>query len=169
MQLLIIRHAIAEELTEGSKKTDEERELTSEGRKRMRRVAKQLSRMVRIGRLGSSPLVRARETAEIVADAQGKLEIGLVEALRPGSDPQGLVAWLESMAKEEVVAIVGHEPHLSTIATWFISGRGESHIELRKGGACLIEFQDAPQSGAGMLRWLLTPKQLRQIDPKRDK
>jgi phosphohistidine phosphatase len=164
MQLLIIRHAIAEDLPEGSTKTDERRALTSEGRKRMRQVAKALVRMVRIDRLGSSPLVRAMETAEIVAEAHGNVDIAMVEALRPGSDPEALVAWLDQAGHGNVAAVVGHEPHLSMLATWLISGRNESHIELKKGGACLIELADRPSAGCGRLLWLLTPKQLRGLD-----
>jgi phosphohistidine phosphatase SixA len=61
-----------------------------------------------------------------------------------------------------VVAIVGHEPSLSTFASWLISARPESHLVLKKGGACFLELP-AVEPGAGTLEWLLTPKQLRAL------
>ena len=59
--------------------------------------------------------------------------------------------------------VVGHEPHLSSLATWCMTDSDESSITLKKGGACLLEFEKRIAGGRGMLRWLLDSKMLRAI------
>lgn len=155
MHLLIIRHAIAED---GA--PDEARALTEKGRRRMRKIAAGLHEIVpTIDVLGTSPLVRARQTAEIVAD-EYRLKAEMVDELAPDAPLGRLREWISSHARG-LVAIVGHEPGLSTFASWLISARPESHLVLKKGGACLLELP-AVEPGAGTLEWLLTPKQLRR-------
>ena len=63
----------------------------------------------------------------------------------------------------DVVAVVGHEPHLGTLVTWLLSGRTDSHVVLKKGGACLVECNGAPGPATGRLHWLLTPAALRRM------
>src|SRR5947207_14525753 len=111
MNLLIIRHGKAEE-RKGllSLKRDVTRRLTKEGRKEMRKAAKGLREIApKIDVLASSPLVRARETADIVADEMGIDEIVEETLLSPGSDKNALTAWLRGHAPDATVAIVGHE------------------------------------------------------------
>jgi phosphohistidine phosphatase len=156
MQLLIIRHGIAEDGT-----PDEERALTDKGRRRMRKIAAGLRRIVpSLEALATSPLVRARQTADIVAH-QYDLKPEIVAELAPAAPLGRLREWLAAHA-HGVVAIVGHEPGLSTFASWLISARPESHLVLKKGGACLIDL-NALEPGVGTLEWLLTPKQLRAL------
>ena len=59
-----------------------------------------------------------------------------------------------------VVAIVGHDPHLSRLVTWLISGVDSPNVVLKKGGCALLDFDHEIDAGAGALRWLLTPSQL---------
>src|SRR5205814_8993182 len=113
--------------------------------------------------LASSPLVRARETAEIVANVMGLEGIAQETLLSPGSDTNALIAWLRGHAAGATVAIVGHEPDLSAFAALAI-GAKETALELKKGACCLIEFKNAPAAGDGMLLWLLQPGQLRKLD-----
>jgi phosphohistidine phosphatase len=61
------------------------------------------------------------------------------------------------------VAIVGHEPHLSGLVTWLMTGQIDSRLELKKGAACLLRFERAPGEGEATLRWALTPSQLRDL------
>jgi|SRR5438105_2702890 len=171
MNLLVIRHAIAEDKEEFAKtgRNDDLRPLTEAGRSKMRRGAQGLRTAVgRVTLLASSPLVRARETAEIVATGLGVARVEMVEALRPDRSYDELLAWLRSMTlpndeEDRTVAVVGHEPHLSGLVTWLLTGVDESRIELKKGAACLLHFDGEPGKGEATLRWSLTPSQLRDL------
>lgn len=167
MKLLIIRHAKAEgrPTTGLFKKKDASRRLTDEGRKIMRKIAKALREIApAIDTLVSSPLVRARETADIVADVFGIKNVFEQPLLAPEGDKQALINWLKEQPVEKTLAIVGHEPHLSSFASLLISGKDEALLVLKKGASCLIEFNDTPAPGAGKLLWLLQPAQLKKID-----
>jgi len=109
--------------------------------------------------------LRAQQTAEIVAKAYGDVSVSTVQALTPGSNPSGLVDWLGEgeHASAEVVAIVGHEPHLGMLVTWLMTEARDSRVEMSKGGAALLEFSSRVTAGSGTLQWLLTGSQLRQI------
>jgi len=61
------------------------------------------------------------------------------------------------------VAVVGHEPYLAFLAGWLLTGRHESFVELKKGGACLLEFDDPPAAGNATLVWSIAPAQLRTL------
>ncbi len=168
MQLLVIRHAIAEDRDEfaASGRDDRERPLTDEGREKMRRGAEALRRLVpKLDLLASSPYTRACETAELVAAAYDRRpnEIKLVESLTPESPLERFQSWVQRQSKAGVIAIVGHEPQLGLLVTWLMSGLRESRVELRKGGACLLDFDGQPGPGVGVMRWLLTAGQLRQL------
>ncbi|MBV6522088.1 MAG: hypothetical protein MNPFHGCM_02233 [Gemmatimonadaceae bacterium] len=166
MQLLLIRHAIAEERTEfaATGKRDAERPLTAFGRRRMVRNARGLRRVVsRIDLIVSSPYVRARQTARIVADTLGMEAIALSEALAPDRHPKEILSWLAERDAGSAIAAVGHEPHLSRLLQWSMAQQTESHAVLRKGGVCLLEFEGAVRPGVAVLQWLLTPRQLRLI------
>jgi phosphohistidine phosphatase len=165
MQLLVIRHAIAEtrEQFASTGQDDSLRPLTKEGRKRMALVAKGLRRVVgEIDLLATSPLVRAAETAAIVAREYDDLTPVPVDALAPESKPTAFVSWLRQQ-DGEVVAVVGHEPHLGTLVTWLLTGIAEPRVPLRKGGACLLDFAGRPARSGATLRWSLTPSLLRRI------
>ena len=166
MQLLIIRHAIAEdrEVFAGTGQDDALRPLTDRGRRRMRLAARGLRTVVRrIDLLASSPLVRARQTADIVAQQYLKVERVEVEALIPETPPEQFLTWVVGQAERDVVAAVGHEPSLSAIVTWLLAGRQGSLIDLKKGAACLVDFPGPMAAGRGVLQWALTPTQLRSL------
>jgi phosphohistidine phosphatase len=168
VKLLIIRHAIAEDKEEWAKtgKTDDLRPLTADGHRKMVRVARGLRRVIgSIDLLAASPLVRAQQTAAIVAAEYGKLPIETTAVLMPETDLGEFVDWAEERGEHEVVAVVGHEPHLGELATWLLTGADESHIELKKGAACLVEFEEGPKKCEGRLLWLLTPSHLRELAP----
>jgi phosphohistidine phosphatase len=165
MNLLVIRHAIAEDkdafATTGA--DDSARPLTKQGRKRMKEVVRGLRWVVpTIDVLASSPFVRAMQTAEIVAqgyDGPAPIE---VTSLVPGGRADEFVTWLVGQGGDVTVAIVGHEPSLGQLASGLLAAK--SHfIEFRKGGACLITWPGVPAAASGQLRWLLEPKQLRRL------
>ncbi len=167
MELLLIRHAISEEreaYAASGKKDDTLRPLTSEGRRKMRQAARGLlTRVPALDLLASSPLTRARQTADIVAKAYGGIDITEIPQLKPEQGPDAFGAWLRGHASKGVVAAVGHEPLVGRIVSHLVTGRAYSIIELKKGGACLVAFPDRVEPGAGLLRWALTPGQLRDL------
>ena len=164
MQLLVIRHAIAEDREAFAKtgQPDSERPLTDDGRRRMRRSARGLFRAgARPDVLATSPYARAAETAHIVAHTLGIKSIEIVDALRPEHPPHDLVPWLSRHADGVVAGVVGHEPHLGVLITWLVSGRAESNVVLKKGGAALLDLGKRAEPGKAVLQWLLAPAHLR--------
>jgi len=169
MQLLVIRHAIAEDKDAFAKtgRPDSERPLTKHGRKVMSRVVHGLGRLVKsVDVLAASPLVRAAQTAAIVAKEYGGISVSTVPALAPQSAPAAFAAWLRTLHTVEVVAAVGHEPHLGTLITWLISGLRDSHVTLEKGGVCMLEIDRQPGARCATLAWLLPPDVLAQLAKK---
>jgi phosphohistidine phosphatase len=157
-ELLLIRHGIA--VVRGSTATDEERALTSEGRARTRKVLQQLKRLdLKCGPLVSSPLVRARQTAELALELGLGDSLSFSDSLAPGHDPLQLLAELLENPWERL-GIVGHEPDLSQLASYLI-GCQTLGIQLKKAGVALLQL-DEPllQAGSSQLRLLLSPKVL---------
>ena len=164
MRVLIVRHALAgtREAFAHSGQPDAERPVTAEGKKKMRRAARGLRRLAPdIDRLVTSPYRRAAQTARIVARAYGRLEPVTLEHLVPDVEPPVVARWLRAQRGVGTVALVGHEPQLSTLASYLLTKNSEPILELEKGAACAI---DLPAAGrAGSLVWLLTAKQLRAL------
>ena len=167
MELLVIRHGVAEE-REAFAETGEDdslRPLTKEGRWKMEQVAKGLRRTLpSLDLIATSPFKRAEQTAKIVADSYRKAEIERLDALTPDARPQAFMSWLRERESGDRVAAVGHEPHLGLLVSWMLTGEAiEGRIALRKGGACLVEFDDRPRAGKARLVWSLPPSILRRI------
>ena len=162
VQLYLIRHAQAED--RGDKWPDDaKRPLTEQGMSRLRRSARGLVRLgVSIDVVLTSPLVRTRQTAEIVAGAfSPRPSVVNVEALAPGGTPSALAAELEKHSRRSRILIVGHEPGIGELAAWLVGMRHP--IEFKKGAVCRIDVDSLPPRGAGNLRWLMTPKILRSL------
>jgi phosphohistidine phosphatase len=166
MNLLVMRHAIAEDraLYAQAHADDAGRPLTPDGVRKMRKVASGLRAVLpKVDLLASSPLTRAIQTAEIVAEAYGRPAPAVVPVLAPAQPLEAAAAWLERQRRHEVVAVVGHEPSLSRLVSWLLSGGERSFLEMKKGAACLLTFEDTVAAGAATLRWALTPSQLRRL------
>jgi phosphohistidine phosphatase len=166
MELLVVRHAIAEDREAFARtgRPDEERPLTDAGRKKFEKGARGLLSLVpAIDLLASSPLVRAEQTAGILTGAYGRMTTMRVEELAPASRPAELLPWLQAQRGRSTVAVVGHEPHLSALVEHLLVGKSTGFLALKKGGACLLSFARAPAAGGAELRWLLTAGQLRQL------
>lgn len=167
MRILIIRHGVAEEAEAGSglkAQEDALRELTKDGRRKMRKAAKALNRVVpSLDLIASSPLLRACQTAEVVASAFGGVRVVQIAALSPRKPPAQLLDWINAHPPESTLALVGHEPHLSTFLCWILTGLQESFIVLKKGGAALIDTSTPVAAGRGKLLWVMKPSQLRKI------
>jgi len=166
MDVLIIRHAIAEERDVFSRtgEPDGLRPLTGKGIKRMRRAARGLSTLVpQLETLATSPLIRAVQTAEIVAQVYDDIDLLETDALKPSATANDTLHFLQQLAIDQTVALVGHEPSLSELIGWLTAKSDLPFLELKKGGACLLSFYDEVYAGGATLRWLLTPAQLRGL------
>ena len=165
MKLLLIRHAIAEEREDFAKtgKDDRLRPLTDEGRKKMKQVARGLQEIApEIDLLATSPLTRAAQTGAIVDTVYGGLKEVEIEELSPDATPADFLLWLRKR-KENCIAAVGHEPSISLILSWLLTGTERRIFAFRKGGACLLDFPDEVGAGTATLIWALTPAQLREL------
>ena len=161
MKLLIVRHGTAEESASG---IDAERPLTHQGKKEIKEVAAGLKTLLdSIDVIGASPLVRARQTAEIIARKFGDPPIKTVYSLVPGSDLNELAAWIAEHDSKKVIALVGHEPLLGTLITWLMTATQASRVEMGKGTAALLEFDTQVRPGSARLHWLLTRRQLEAL------
>lgn len=166
MQVLVVRHAIAEDPADWARShpDDAGRPLTTDGRKKMRKAARGLHTLIpALDRLASSPLTRAVQTAEILAEEYDGPAPVQTPALAPAQPLQALAEWLDRERRHDVVAVVGHEPSLSRAVSWFLSGTDRSFLEMKKGAACLLEFPGPVASGEGVLVWSLSPGQLRRL------
>jgi phosphohistidine phosphatase len=161
-ELYLIRHALAEDRGEAWP-DDAKRPLTEEGMSRMRKAARGLARLgVSIDVVLSSPLVRARQTAEIVAATLApRPSLVNAESLAPDGSFGAVIADLEKHVRKTRLALVGHEPAIGELAARLIGSRHA--IEFKKGAVCRIDLTAIPPSGPGELRWLMTPKILRMI------
>jgi phosphohistidine phosphatase len=165
MKLVVIRHGQAGDRAEwqAAGKDDRQRPLTPEGKKQMRRAIAGLAALVSpIHLIATSPLVRAVQSAEIVA-SQYDLDLVEVPALEPDRDPEETVQWLKEASPDQTVAIVGHEPHLSTLIGFLLTGKSASFVVLKKSGVALIELKHPPRPGGGVLEGLLSPRVLRRL------
>jgi phosphohistidine phosphatase len=164
MNLFILRHGIAVEHGAPGFANDSERPLTDEGEKQLRHVSRVMEKMdLQFDLILSSPFLRAKQTAEIVAgDLKLKKRLQLFAELTPYGAPQKLVQRLnESEPRLENVLLVGHEPYLSRLAALLISGDANAAIDLKKGGLCKLELEILKPGRCAMLAWLLTPKQMK--------
>lgn len=167
MNIYIIRHAIAiDEGTEGFE--DSERPLTDNGRKKMRQIARGLRALgVGVDLIISSPYVRARETADVLADVlRMKQKAAISENLLPLGDPDLLISEINEKYSVDSIAIVGHEPNLSTLTGLLISENAKVSMTYKKGGVCKLTTDDLHHSRTATLEWLLTPKMLVELSEK---
>lgn len=162
MKLIFLRHAEAADSAD-SGGSDALRPLTDKGRKQMRKGARGLQQICpRIDVLAASPLLRAAQTAEMVAEVYGELKVLPCKPLSPGSSLESLLQWLRSQA-EGTLVLVGHEPGLSLAASWLLGAKNHAVLQLGKGGACGLELGESPAPGNACLQWCLRPEQLRAL------
>jgi phosphohistidine phosphatase len=148
-ELLLLRHGIAEERDGAT--PEPLRALTPAGIRRTRAVVERLAALnLKADRLISSPLIRARQTAEIAVEAGLASAVRIDAALAPGGDPGPLVQTFSHLR----LMLVGHEPDLGALAARLL-GAPVGAIRLRKAGLAVIRL-DSPPS----LRLLLAPRVL---------
>jgi phosphohistidine phosphatase len=161
-QLYLVRHGVAEDRG-GAWPDDTKRPLTSDGMSRMRKATRGLSHLgLALDVILTSPLVRARQTADILAAGlEPRPTVVTTDALAPGASYAAIVAELEKLARKTGVALVGHEPGVGELAARLVGSRHP--IEFKKGAVCRIDLDEIPPGGPGDLRWMMTPKLLRAL------
>lgn len=162
MDLYLVRHAIAVDRGAPDIVSDAARELTLEGVAKMRRNARALRRLgIKFDEIWTSPLLRARHTAEILSEECGNdAPVHTVKSLEPSGHFEELLARLEEQSSLKAVALVGHEPFLGEFTSFLIGGARNLSIPFKKGGAACVEMDDFRPPLRGKLRWLLTSKQM---------
>jgi phosphohistidine phosphatase len=163
-ELYIMRHGPAGE--RGPEYPDDSaRPLTPAGKKKMADIARGLKRMdLALDWIVTSPLVRAVQTAEIVAALLGsKCPMDPCDDLSPGGSFQGLSVFLARHPERKRVLVVGHEPDLSQLAAGMIGAGRQAQLSFKKGGCCRIDLEGPAAKSAGLLVWWLTPRLLRAM------
>jgi phosphohistidine phosphatase len=161
-EIYLIRHGLAEERGEAWP-DDTKRPLTEEGMTRLRKGARGLGRLgVAFDVMLTSPLVRARQTAEVIASAfEPRPPVVAVDSLAPDGTYQSVLADLEKHAKRTRIALVGHEPSMGELAARLTGSRHA--LSFKKGAVCRIDVETIPPGGPATLRWFVTPRILREI------
>ncbi len=164
MNLYLMRHAPAADPDEATE--DSQRPLTEKGRKKLAKITRNLEKLdVSFDLIITSPYLRARQTAETVADV---LDMGpeLVlesENLPPLGFADKLVDEINAREPVESLLLVGHEPSLSQLASMLISGDSNLAITMKKAGLCKLTVEKLSYSRCATLEWLMTPGQLTAI------
>jgi phosphohistidine phosphatase len=158
-----MRHGLAEEPTPNGE--DGARRLTPQGVDKISKAAIGLrSAGFVVEMILTSPITRARETAELVAREFERLKPRVVPELTTGASPAGALDALARTQLPETVMAIGHEPTLSRLASLMLSGSSESiDLKLKPGGVIALEFGDRIDKGAAKLRWMMTQRQLRLL------
>ena len=165
LDLYLVRHAFASHADPARWPDDADRPLTEDGVAAFRKVARGLRLIVpTVDLMLSSAFVRAWQTAQLLHDVAGwppPQECTVLEAGRPASAALDVL----QDCKVRSLALVGHEPHLSTLASLLCTRNEETmQIELKKGGVALLSFAERVEPGRAYLRWIAPPKILRKLD-----
>ena len=166
-RVLVIRHAEAEEPAHAliAGRDEQHRELTKDGRRKMREGARGLEEVVEyLDHIVSSPLTRAVQTADLLAECFPAAKRAQHPGLAPGFDPAVLLQWVSR--HKGVVALVGHEPDLSQWVGYTISGEARSLVLMKKGSVCCLEMPEAAAAGEACILWHMPLKQLRGLAPE---
>jgi len=163
MELYLVRHAWAEEQDAARWPDDSQRPLTPEGRKRFAKLVRKLAKtQFQPTLIVTSPLVRAQQTAQVIANVLKKQGPPVVEhaELAPCGCLNKLLEWTASQTdRHQAIAWVGHAPDIEVFCAALI-GPGQTLIRFAKGAVALIQFGREPELGRGELQWLVTAKLL---------
>ncbi|MBU6454816.1 MAG: phosphohistidine phosphatase SixA [Cyanobacteria bacterium REEB67] len=162
MRLYLVRHGVAQDHLGGGVTRDSERPLTEDGTAEMKLVAKALGKMnIKPDLILASPLVRTRQTAQIIADAFGK-EIILADALAPAGSAslvfKTIAKHAASHGNANQIFLVGHEPDMGMLLNKLIWAGPECELPFKKGAIARVDVGDMPPTGPGILKWYMPPK-----------
>ncbi len=161
MDLFVLRHAIAVDHGYGGR--DADRMLTAEGRERLRRSTKCWDGLgVVVDTILTSPYVRARQTAEIAAEALGIPDrIENVAALAAGASPVAMIGAIADRCHEDHrVLVVGHEPDLGRLISVLVCGHDDGGFRMKKAGLTKLAVDGLVTGRCAVLEWHLWPRHL---------
>ena len=164
MKIHVLRHGIAVVRGDLDVENDSERQLTPKGKRQLRQAVAAMKTMgLCFDLILSSPYLRAKQTAEIIAESMKlKKQLGFSNALAPDGSPKNLIRHLNQLEPEpENVLLVGHEPYLSCLISLLTTGRKDLLMDFKKGGLCQLETETLSHDRCATLVWLLTPKQMK--------
>jgi phosphohistidine phosphatase len=164
MQLLIVRHAIAFETDRHRWRDDARRPLSPAGNRRARSAARGLKKLVPPPEcLLTSPLLRARQTAQILTEIAGWPRPQEAPELAPGESVLAVLGLLATNRSKRV-AVVGHQPGLGSLLAACLVDEGEDlPIEIKKNAVACVAFTGGLRPGGATLKWLATPRMLRRL------
>lgn len=165
MLVYLVRHAIAEERDPLGRLDDAARRLTKQGIERMRRNVSALSEIgVTLDAIWTSPLVRAVQTADLLKPLLNRGgQTDIVNELAGGGRHAIIVDRLSREKDLDAIAIVGHEPDMGELASILLFADASDAIRFKKGGVACIDLDENGDSMTGVLRWMLTPRQMRAM------
>ena len=166
-KLIIIRHAHAENREKFKKntgKSDNFRPITLKGKEEIQKIAKFLRQIEPgIDLVLTSPYTRAQQTAKVLAKNYKNAEIINLDNLMPHSLPQATLQSLKKINNAGVIAIVGHEPHLSIFLSFILTGSTRSYFDIKKSGFAIVEFLNIIEKRKATLKCLIQPSQVTNL------
>ncbi len=162
LELYLIRHGVAADRGEDYP-DDSKRPLTNDGIARLRKEARALDVLgVTFEQILSSPLVRARQTADVFSEImKAKPPVATTDALTPAGSPTAVIQELAKYMRKGSIALVGHEPNMGELAAHLIGAKVP--LPFKKGAIARIDFSVFPPRGKGQLVWFVTPRMLRKL------
>lgn len=160
MNLYLLRHGLAEELDSAGLAHDAERRLTDKGERKLRQIAQAMKTLdLRFDAILSSPYVRARQTAEIIAAVlHERKRIEFSDHLVPSGNAKKLIELLNRFDPPlNEMLLVGHEPHLSELISLLVSGKPGFTVVMKKGGLCKLAVESLHYGRCAVMEWLLPP------------
>ena len=165
MELYLVRHGIAVSLGEAGTESDEDRMLSEKGLRRTRAVARALTQLdCQPNAVWSSPLPRARQTADIMAEyLTPENGVRLTPLLEPDVTSRKTMEWLTSLPEADALMLVGHMPGLERLASCLLTCRATMNAAFKKAAVMHLWFEGPVQAGAATLEWFLPPAILRKM------
>jgi phosphohistidine phosphatase len=155
MELFLMRHAEAE--SPALYTEDRQRPLTERGCHRQQQTVRVLAPLLQpLDHLLTSPILRARQTADITASAiTCATPVAETAILADACTPGAVFNLLQTYTHNARILCVGHEPHMSHLSAVFLDGEGRSHLAFQPGSVLGIMFSGHPMPGRGVLRFFL--------------
>lgn len=171
MEIILTRHgdALSPDKAEAIGLSDGERPLTEKGKRQTRAAAAALRHVLdnkRVDYLLTSPLLRARQTGDILGGYLGDPVADPTDALAPAAGNEAIDTMLRTCGDSECLLLVGHAPDLGKWVSWGLTRQTCRLRQFKQNGVALIEFPGVAEGGTGTLRWLLTGTQLRDLAPQ---
>ena len=166
MDVILVRHAIAQKRDANRWPEDALRPLTDHGRERFAPAARGITELVeRVDIVLASPYVRAWPTADILAEEAGWPEPDVCTELAAHAPVTDALVVLTRLPSDLTVACIGHEPNMTILAQALVRPKDAHDLGwFKKGGAAHVRFKNGVVVGGGRLLWACTPKELRQLD-----